>query len=514
LTSLGSWDIFKGSSAVALNRQVVIQVTLPALFVAAAMLGTSLLGIRSINQLQTNRDKIISDHVRRLQKAQELDRYMRNLRFHSSLYVMDMMPDRLLKVERDQNNFETTLQGLREETIDPLEQQKIAEIESGYLLYRQELQDTTQSPPGPSHREQLKWSDEHSIKHIVVQCDELLELNRKVMQRTAEESGRESDRARSWMIVLGIVGAAGGLIGGFGVAWGLSRSITRLSVRLQDVYAHLDQEVASLRLTAEGGNLQQMERQVGTILERVRKVVAQLQQQDCERLRSEQLAAVGQLAASIAHEVRNPLTSIKLLIGAARNGRNLSESDLQVIHDEVGRLERKVQSLLDFARPPEAECRSEDVAAIVHQVVDLVRERLRQQKVQLNLDLPENPVAAELDRDQFKGVLVNLIFNALDAMPGGGKLEVRLIREEAGLRLVVADTGPGIDAKVSERLFTPFASTKPTGTGLGLSVSRRVVQAHGGSLTATNRDGGGACFTITLPLTSGELSRADASGRR
>jgi signal transduction histidine kinase len=185
------------------------------------------------------------------------------------------------------------------------------------------------------------------------------------------------------------------------------------------------------------------------------------------------------------------------------NGRypkGLSETDLQVIHDEVGRLERKVQSLLDFARPLESEPHTQNIAGIVHQVIDLVQERLRQQNVRLQLELPEKPLSADLDRDQFQGVLVNLIFNALDAMPGGGRLDVRLASPSPGrLQLTVEDTGPGIDASIADRLFTPFTSTKATGTGLGLSVSRRVVEAHGGQLTASNRDGGGACFTVTLP---------------
>src|SRR5262249_5150080 len=243
--------------------------------------------------------------------------------------------------------------------------------------------------------------------------------------------------------------------------------------------------------------------QVGTILKRVQEVVKQLQRQECETLRAEQLAAVGQLAASIAHEVRNPLTSIKLLVGAALNGRcpeGLSQTDLQVIHDEVGRLERKVQSLLDFARPLEIGSEPRDIAEVVREVIDLVRERLTCQAVRLTLDLPPEPVAVELDTDQFKGVLVNLVFNALDTMPGGGDLVVRLARGANGtLRLTVEDTGPGIDARVADRLFTPFFSTKPTGTGLGLSVSRRIVQAHGGTLTAANRAAGGACFTFPLP---------------
>jgi signal transduction histidine kinase len=413
-----------------------------------------------------------------------------------------MTPPRWAKVERDQKAFERVLDDIRGRAASPEEEQVIRAIEDGYLRYRQELQDSTRSPVGPSKADCIAWADAHPIRYIVVPCEQLLDLNRQAMQETAELSTRQSDRARSQMILLGAVGAAGGLVGGFGVAWGMSRSITRLSVRLHDVHAHLDQEVGSLRLTAEGGNLQKMEQQVGTILERVREVVGQLQRQQAESLRAEQLAAVGQLAAGIAHEVRNPLTSIKLLVGAALNGRcadGLTEADLRVIHDEVGRLERKVQGLLDYARPLEVERRPTEVTAVVHQVADLVKERLRQQGVQLGLDLPDGPVSAEIDRDQFQGVLVNLVQNALDAMPRGGTVEVGVCREQGALRLSVADTGPGIDPTAADRLFTPFFSTKPTGTGLGLSVSRRVVLAHGGTLTVANRPGGGACFTITIP---------------
>jgi signal transduction histidine kinase len=467
------------------------------------MLGMSLLGIRSINHLQADRDKIVSEHSARLQLVQDLATNMRLIRIHSFLYVMEITPERWNKVKTDQTNFETALARLRELPADDQEKPLLEAIEEGYLKYRKELQESLRTPPGPNREQFVTWFNEHPARHIILPCEELLEHNRKAMKETAEASSRGAERTQTQMVLLGIVGALGGLVGGFGVAWVLSRSITRLSVRLQDVHAHLDHEVASLRLTAEGGNLQSMERQVGTILKRVQEVVSQIQRQEGESLRAEQLAAVGQLAASIAHEVRNPLTSIKLLVGAALNGRypkGLSDTDLQVIHDEVGRLERKVQSLLDFARPLESEPHSQNIAGIVHQVIDLVQERLRQQNVRLQLELPEKPISAELDRDQFQGVLVNLIFNALDAMPSGGRLDVRLACPAPGhLQLTIADTGPGIDAAVADRLFTPFTSTKATGTGLGLSVSRRVVEAHGGQLTAANRDGGGACFTVTLP---------------
>jgi signal transduction histidine kinase len=416
---------------------------------------------------------------------------------------MDMTPERWAKVARDQAAFERILGEIRARSKSDEELAVLKAIEDGYARYLHELELAKVAHISPDNKGYLAWSDSHPIRYIVVPCEQLLVLNRKAMQETVDASAQRGRQASTQMIWLGVIGGFGGLIGGFGVAWGLSRSITRLSVRLQDVHAHLDHEVGSLRLTAEGGNLQRMERQVGVIMERVREVVGQLQRQEAESLRAEQLAAVGQLAASIAHEVRNPLTSVKLLVGAALSGhcpRGLSEADLQVIHNEVGRLERKVQSLLDFARPLEIGREPQDIAEVVRQVLELVRERLTHQAVRLTLELPSGPVAAELDADQFKGVLVNLIFNALDIMPGGGELGVRLARCTDGtVRLTVEDTGPGIDAKVADRLFTPFFSTKPTGTGLGLSVSRRIVQAHGGTLTAANRAAGGACFTITLP---------------
>src|SRR5262249_38440433 len=182
----------RGPPAVALNRQVVFQVTMPALLVALTMLGTSLLGIRSINHLQADRDKIVSEHVRSLQAAQDLETEMRHIRFHSFLYVMDMSPPRWAKVERDQKAFQRVLDAIRGRAASPEEQQVIRAIEDGYLRYRQELQDSTQSPVGPSKADCLAWSDAHPIRYIVVPCEQLLDLNRQAMRETVELSERQS----------------------------------------------------------------------------------------------------------------------------------------------------------------------------------------------------------------------------------------------------------------------------------------------------------------------------------
>ena len=200
--------------------------------------------------------------------------------------------------------------------------------------------------------------------------------------------------------------------------------------------------------------------------------------------------------------MRNPLTSIKMLVEAALcrpDSKSLTREDLEVIHAEVKRLEGTVQGFLDFARPPRPQRARCDLRTVIDQSVELVRARARQQKVSLDVREPPEPLLADLDRGQICTVLVNLLLNALDAMPRGGRLEVQVEAAADGAVVRVADSGPGISANIASRLFTPFVSTKPTGTGLGLSISRRVVEEHGGAIRGDNRPEGGAVFTMTLP---------------
>jgi signal transduction histidine kinase len=241
-------------------------------------------------------------------------------------------------------------------------------------------------------------------------------------------------------------------------------------------------------------------------------VAEKMRRHQHEMLRAEQLSAVGQLAASVAHEVRNPLTSVKLLVESALQGgdrRRLNDDDLQVIHGEIVRLEQTVQNFLDFARPPTLRRSEFDLRELLAQALDLVRARARQQAVVLAVHTPLVPVQADGDASQLCTVFVNLFLNALDAMPDGGELRIDLDSSFGGeIHLDVADSGAGIAPEIAARLFTPFASTKATGTGLGLSISRRIIEEHGGRVTAANRPEGGACFHIVLPATAAVSRKA------
>jgi two-component system sensor histidine kinase HydH len=162
-----------------------------------------------------------------------------------------------------------------------------------------------------------------------------------------------------------------------------------------------------------------------------------------------------------------------------------------------------LQTFLDFARPPKLSRTAADLGPLPDHVASLVRGRAARQRVEVRVDRPPGPVVVPADADQVRQVLLNLVLNALDVMPAGGGLDVRLCGPADGwVELSVADTGPGVAADMLPRLFEPFVSDKEAGLGLGLSVSRRIVEDHGGTIQAYNRDVGGACFVVRLPVDS------------
>ena len=224
---------------------------------------------------------------------------------------------------------------------------------------------------------------------------------------------------------------------------------------------------------------------------------------DKQLMRAEQMMAVGQVAAGVAHELRNPLTSIKGLVQVnlrELSARGLPVEDLEVIEHEIRRMEKTLQTFLDFARPPKPERRLHNLATIVERVLSLVGGRARKQQVILRFLQPESQAMAEVDGDQIQQLLLNLVLNALDAMPHGGDVEVDLRSPLDGfLEIYVRDTGPGIAPQIVAKVFESFVSSKETGVGLGLPLSRRIAEDHGGTLTAYNLPEKGACFQLRLP---------------
>jgi PAS domain S-box-containing protein len=216
-------------------------------------------------------------------------------------------------------------------------------------------------------------------------------------------------------------------------------------------------------------------------------------------LQSERLSALGEMAARIAHEVRNPLVSIGAaaqVVAEELPAESPVAGEVQAIAREVKRLDAIVTDFLNFARPRRADLRAVDVAAVIDQTVELVRKKAPDLELAVTV---ERPLPARCDPDGVKQVLLNVLLNAVEAAPGAA---IECDGQRLGHKLVlsVADRGPGVPEGVRRRVFDPFFSTKTRGTGLGLAVSKQIVDEHHGRIRLFNRRGGGTRVVIELPL--------------
>ena len=219
--------------------------------------------------------------------------------------------------------------------------------------------------------------------------------------------------------------------------------------------------------------------------------------------KNDRLTTLGLLSAEIAHEIRNPLTVLKLLHGGL--GADLPEddprrTDLRVIGEKLGQLEDIVARVLNFGRAPSSMQAPCSLGEIVEDTLVLVRLKLAQAKIQLHYARPERPLVTRGNKGQLQQVLLNLLINAMHAMPAGGAVAIRLEARPPSAILEVADTGGGIPEAIRGRIFDSFLSSRPDGTGLGLSIASRILEGHNGNIALVDTGPQGTTFRITLPL--------------
>jgi signal transduction histidine kinase len=408
-----------------------------------------------------------------------------------------------------------------------------------------------------------RWADLLTTD-VLEPLEKCFDVNKDVVERTNNASEGTARHLTIGFLLLGLCGGIAGILWGVGMGRTIGRSIVQLNVSVRGATSKLSDLRGAVTVTHRG-DLVGLEDGIKALEQNVSTAVEQLQQKERELLRSEQLARVGQLAAGLAHELRNPLMPMKMLVQAAiergseagLKGRSLpmkmlvqaaiergSEAglkgrSLEILNQEISRLEHSIQAFLDFARPPAPKKQTYDLGEIVRATSFLVGVRCKQQSIELQVHVPETPVVVSVDQAQMKQLLLNLLLNAMDAVKQDGFIRVDLIAsthlpeeidpyskvtdhhrpsmdiERTNLRhpavfpehdpvsyalLRVTDNGEGISEEIIDRIFEPFVTSKETGTGLGLSICRRIAEMHRGLLVASNRVGGGAQFSLFLPM--------------
>lgn len=228
---------------------------------------------------------------------------------------------------------------------------------------------------------------------------------------------------------------------------------------------------------------------------------------------SAKLVAIGELSTGIAHEIRNPLAGIRLGLGALEPSLTQDPSANEIldgINQDINRLDRVVSELLSFTRTPPSQPEWFHVGPLINQVCRYFRYTAQSQKITTKIDIDPTDLMIWADRNRIQQVLLNLLLNAVQAMPEGGQLKIGARycntmnwsdepNTPGGYRLVVRDSGTGISKEDMQRLFDPFFTTKPNGTGLGLTTSLAIIQKHNGELRITSAPGEGTTAQILLP---------------
>jgi len=361
----------------------------------------------------------------------------------------------------------------------------------------------------------------------------LTALNRQIYRRTRETSVQAAftrveqivDAERRTLFAILLLTLVLGLLS----AWAMARSLVRPINRLRQAMAVVGggdlehpirtearDEIGDLARAFAGmtASLRQSQTELLRLNTELAGKVSQLERTQAQLVQSEKLASIGEMAAAVAHGLRNPLASLRASAQFVRRhpGSPAAAEQLEAIIAEVDRLDRRVTHLLAFARPAPFHPLPERLGLLLDSVRPAFQERLRAQSVDLVSELPADLPEVQVDPMKLEQVLVELISNALDAMPSGGRLRVTAGQEATdgtpGIAVEVQDTGRGIPPEILPEVGQPFFTTRPEGTGLGLATARRFVEQHGGRLRLSSVPGTGTTVHIWLPLVSTFGARA------
>jgi signal transduction histidine kinase len=226
------------------------------------------------------------------------------------------------------------------------------------------------------------------------------------------------------------------------------------------------------------------------------------------------LAAIGRLTANVGHEVKNPINAmvvhLELLRGKLAAGvveRESAQKHVDILADEMHRLDRVVETLADFSRPMELDLREHDLRRVVEQTLELAGAELKEHGVRVEVESPTEPVPVRVDAELMRQALLNLLLNAMQAMPSEGVVRIAVRRDQRLAIVEIADNGLGIPAPLLPRIFDLYFTTKPKGSGIGLAMTYRILQLHGGAMKVrSNADPvspeRGTTFTLNIPLST------------
>ena len=445
---------------------------------------------------------LVDKNLAAYQVAEALESALVQQSGDASHFLLDGDTRWLENLDEHRKTFGAQIEEARALTLSGSQKQILDQIESEYLRYiilKDQSIEFYKARDTDTGDRLLKEVSKHFSK-VLELCRQFKDFYTKRIALLKEQSYAQAERLR--------------LIAGTAVLVVLLLGVVLAFVLVNDILEplrRLAQEAnPGARPEETEDEVKALSRSVRGLIEGFDQTQTELEKSREHLLQAEKMVVVGKLAASMAHSIRNPLTSVKMRLFSLDRSLDLNSQqreDFQVISEEIVHIDSLVQSFLEFSRPPKLRMQMISPSEIVDLALKLMTHRLESYQVSVQVERHERLPVVQADPDRLKEVLVNIMVNACEAMKGGGAI---VIREEetldASLGQVavvrIRDNGPGIEEGLRARIFEPFFTTKEEGSGLGLSIAVRIVEEHGGRLNLESRKGQGAEFSLILPVTA------------
>lgn len=482
-------------------------------FVLAAF--TSMVAISSAFRFQSLEKSQATEHLPSILAAEELSVAVLIQSGLVSSYVLDDgNPIWLERLKERRRRFETWLDHTRRESRSPQLTGLLNSLEQVQRECRDQRDEAVRLYDQGKHEEARQILlrnvvDLHEKSHRL--SEEFVNANVALAEATTASVQREVQRVFAFVIVTGVmtVGLGIAMLGFF------FKDVIVPLRHLADDARRATNDLGDDRKSGGDSELRELAHYLKRLMTDVSETRSDLERSRVQLAQADRLAAVGKLAASVAHEIRNPLTSMKMRIFSLRrvtSDHPEIRQKLVIVSEEIHRLENIVHHFLDFSRPPPVHVQSQNWERFLDKVLELLQYRMEERQVRLvrrdSLEIPE----VYIDSEQLKQVFLNLIHNAIDAMPPEGQLELSSVLAMHGgremLAVRVADSGPGMTEVTRAKIFEPFFTTKPDGTGLGLCIAASIMVSHGGSLELEKSDSQGTTWIVWLPTSPGVTQTA------
>jgi signal transduction histidine kinase len=481
------------------------------LLVFAVIMGGVFLSIAFSYKLQIETEQEIEQARTAVDEAKEMENELIAIKGVTYTYYANKSASWLDSLRHHKSRFTIHLERARLGSSSDAELLLLQQISALFSNFEQNMITAVQHEKSRNIQKSnalILHSAEDLLSTIHQKCTEFININKSSEDLYELEIAKADRFILKILISLGIGGISIGLVLGWLISRMLFAPINQLILTVRSASGEAVLEKLSI---SPGNDINEIAERIESLVQRINTANRDLSANKELLQHSNKNAALGKIAPNIAHEIRNPLVAIKMLVYSIREDSRIpaeTKQDLDIISKEIERLEEFTKDFLRFAKPSEPVFERTSPLVPLNDVIQLLRPRLKSCSISLTESISGSSCLSMADTAQLKQIYLNIILNAIDIMPGGGLIDIKTdiadVEGKSGkyLRMMFADTGPGIPQAIHGNLFEPYIKKSDMGVGIGLSISQSIAKLHSGWITAENRPGGGAVFTVYLPAST------------